>query len=83
MVTAREAGLLGAADPEYLLRSVDTGRVVVTHDADFLTLGEGFEHAGIAYCEQGSRTIGQVIAALTLIYEVLTPSEMAGQVQFL
>ena len=35
------------------------GRVLVTHDADFLRYhAEGVEHAGIAYCKKGSRTVG-------------------------
>jgi predicted nuclease of predicted toxin-antitoxin system len=55
VVTTVEAGLLGAADMEQLLRATAEGRVPVTHDSDFLRLHrQGQHHAGIAYCEQGT-----------------------------
>lgn len=82
--TAGEAGLLGADDAAYLARSRAEGLVIVTHAGDFLRLHQAREpHAGIAYCEQGARGLGQLIAALVLLHEVLEPAEMAGQVEFL
>jgi hypothetical protein len=58
--------------------------VFVTHDPDFLRLHrQRQQHASIAYCEQGTRSIGQIVAGLVLIYEVLEPSEMLGRVEFL
>ena len=48
VLTAGEAGLLGAPDADYLARSRDTGRVLVTHDSDLLRLHQEQEHAGIA-----------------------------------
>jgi hypothetical protein len=38
---------------------------------------------GVAYFDPGVRTVGQLIAQLVLIEEVLTPEEMEGQVEFL
>ena len=59
-------------------------RVIVTHDADFLRLAERFkDHPGIAYCHQGARSTGEIIRALILIYEVMTPEDMTGQVEYL
>ncbi|WP_228057151.1 hypothetical protein [Tychonema sp. LEGE 07203] len=56
----------------------------MTHDDDFLTIASlSSEHPGIAYCKQGTRSIGQIIEALVLIYEVYTPDEMVGRVEFL
>ncbi len=82
--TAAEAGLIGAADTDHLSRAQSEGRVFVTHDRDFLRLHhQGREHAGIAYCKQGLRTVGQLIAALVLIHEVLEPDTMIGRVEFL
>jgi hypothetical protein len=43
----------------------------------------GVEHRGIAFCYQKSRTIGQIIAALLLIWEVYGPEEMMNRVEFL
>jgi predicted nuclease of predicted toxin-antitoxin system len=71
VLTPGEAGLLGASDDEYLAHSRGEGRVLVTHDGDFLRLHRLQEHAGIVYCEQGTRTIGQLVAGLVLIYEIL------------
>ena len=84
MLTAAEAGLLGAAGPEQLSHAHAAGRVFVTHDPDFLRLHrQRQQHAGIAYCEQGARSIGQIVAGLVLIYEALEPSELLGRVEFL
>lgn len=82
MRTATESGLLGAPDDEYLERSLADGRVVVTHDNDFLRLDrERYPQGGIAYCEAGTRTIGQIVSSLLLVYEVLESEEMIGRVE--
>jgi hypothetical protein len=61
-----------------------TGRVVFTQDEDFLRLNAaGVEHRGIAFCYQQTRSIGQIIAGLLLIWEVYEPGEMVGRVEFL
>jgi predicted nuclease of predicted toxin-antitoxin system len=51
VLTAGEAGLLGAPDADYLASSRNTSQVLVTHDSDFLRLHQEQEHVGIAYCE--------------------------------
>ena len=82
--TAAEAGLISAPDREQLSYAHAAGRVFVTHDPDFLRLHrQRQQHAGIAYCEQGTRSVGQIVAGLVLIYEVLEPGEMLGRVEFL
>jgi hypothetical protein len=84
VVTVGEADLLGASDSEHLARALAAGRVLVTHDADFLRLHEQqYAHAGIAYCAPGTRTIGEIVRGLLLIHELLTPAEIAGRVEFL
>lgn len=84
MRTAAEAGLLGIPDPELLERSFASGRVLVTQDGDFVRLHRDLDpHAGMAYSKRGSRTIGQLVAALVLIYEALEPIDMVGHVEFL
>lgn len=56
----------------------------MTHDDDFLTIASlSSVHPGIAYCKQGTRSIGQIIEGLVLIYEVYKPEEMVGRVEFL
>jgi predicted nuclease of predicted toxin-antitoxin system len=81
--SATEAGMLGLADEAVLAHTRATGRVLVTHDSDFLVLHQRQqEHAGIVYCPQGTRTIGQIVAHLLLIHQVLQPSDMVNQVEF-
>jgi Domain of unknown function (DUF5615) len=82
--TSVESGLLSADDPTQLSFAYSSGRVLVTHDADFLRLhAEGVAHADIAYCEQGGSSIGEILRQLVLIYDLLTPEEMAGKIEFL
>ena len=84
VVSPAEVGLLGAADTDYLAYAREQGYVVVTHDADFLRLhAAGEAHAGIVYCEQGSRSVGELVASLMLIHDVLERAEMAQQVEFI
>ena len=82
-MTSRDAGLRGAPDDDYLAYSRREGWVVVTRDGDFLQLHHWQEHAGIVYCGQGTRSIGQLVAGLVLIYEILEPNDMEGRVEFL
>lgn len=84
VLTIDEAGLRTASDEEIMDQSTLAGRVIVTNDSDFLALHQAARrHAGIAFCSRGAQGIGRVVAGLVLIYEVLEPDEMAGQVEFL
>lgn len=83
-MTATEAGLLGTPDVQVLGHSCTAGRVLVTHDSDFLRLhDQQHQHAGIAYCQQGTRAIGELVASLVLMFEILEPNEMVGRVEYL
>ncbi len=56
----------------------------MTHDDDFLILhNQGIEHAGIVYCQKDVKPIGYIIRMLILLYEVATPDEMKGRVEYL
>jgi Domain of unknown function (DUF5615) len=60
------------------------GRVLFTQDEDFLRLhAAGFPHAGIAYCHQEARSVGEIIRGLQLIWEVYDPEEMTGRIEYL
>ena len=84
VTTTVEAGLRTLNDPDHLDFIRREGRVVVTHDADFLRYAsQSGDHPGIAYCQMGVRSVGEIIRSLILIYEVLTPEEMAGRVEYL
>jgi predicted nuclease of predicted toxin-antitoxin system len=61
-----------------------THRVIVTHDTDFLRLAsQTRNHSGIVYCDKLTHSIGDIVRSLILIYEVLTPEEIAGRVEYL
>lgn len=84
VTTTPEAGLIGATDEEQVAYALPAGRVIFTQDADYLRLHtSGEPHAGIAYCHQQTRSIGEIVAALVLIWDVYEPDEIAGRVEYL
>jgi predicted nuclease of predicted toxin-antitoxin system len=53
VLTAQEAGMLGAPDERHLALAGREGRVVFTQDADFLRIHVlGHSHGGIVYAPQ-------------------------------
>ena len=84
VTTTPEADLRGAADEEHIAYALANGRVIFTQDRDFLRNNAvGMPHAGLAYCRQQSRSLGEIIDSLALIWELLEPGEMAGRVEYL
>jgi predicted nuclease of predicted toxin-antitoxin system len=84
VTTSTEAGLLGSTDEDQLAFGLQQGRVVFAQDPDCLALSaKGIEHAGIAYCEQTARSMGQIIRGLELIWEIYEPDEMKNRVEFI
>jgi predicted nuclease of predicted toxin-antitoxin system len=83
VTTTTDAGLLGAGDPEQIAYGIAQGRVIFSEDDDFLTLtSTGMEHPGLAYCHQNTKSIGHIIRALELIWEVYEPEEMQNRIEF-
>ncbi|NTU63623.1 MAG: DUF5615 family PIN-like protein [Chloroflexi bacterium] len=84
VTTTVEAGLRTQSDLAQLDFAARERRVLVTHDADFLRLTDRVpQHAGIAYSTRPTRSLGEMIRRLILIYEILTPDEMMGRVEYL
>lgn len=84
VVTATEAGLRSAPDDEVLAYALTAERVLVTHDDDVTELHHyGAAHAGFTYCAPRRRTIGQLVEALMLIYEVMEAEESVGRLEYL
>lgn len=84
VTTTVEMGLIGQTDEAQLEFARQQGRVIVTHDTDFLRLAsQTANHWGIAFCKKDVRTIGEIIRSLVLIYEVFTADEMKGWVEYL
>lgn len=84
VTTTSEAGLLGATDEAQLKYARESGRVFFTHDSDFVALHESqVEHAGLVYCHQQSRAIGELVRLLVLIYELYDADEMVNRLEYL
>jgi predicted nuclease of predicted toxin-antitoxin system len=83
VTTALEAGLRTQSDAAQLAFARRERRVIVTGDADFLRLArQGAEHPGIIFYSP-HKPIGEVVRRLILIYELITPEEMTGHVEFI
>src|SRR5579862_2534159 len=71
VTTTTDAGLLGSDDADQIAFGLAQGRVIFSQDDDFLVLAAaGVEHAGLGYCHQSSRSIGQIVRALELIWQI-------------
>jgi len=82
VLTCQEAGLLAATDSEHLKFATQSGRVIFTHDTDFLKLhAQGVGHAGIVY-SSNQLDIGGNIRHLKLIHDVLSATDMTNNVEF-
>lgn len=83
VTTTSEENLIGASDDEQLAFALSQDRVIFTQDDDFLRLHQSdVAHAGITYCHQGSRSIGEIVQTLALIWEWVDPEDIVGQVEF-
>ncbi len=84
VTTAEDAGLQSAPDLDHLEYARRKARVIFSQDADFLALHKaGHPHAGIVYCRQQSRTIGQIVRALAQLWELCDADDLAGHVEFI
>jgi predicted nuclease of predicted toxin-antitoxin system len=84
VTTTPEAGLISATDEEQAAHARADGCVIFTQDKDFLAINAaGVPHAGIVYCRQGKRTLGQIILELTQIWETMEPDEMRDWLVYL
>jgi predicted nuclease of predicted toxin-antitoxin system len=84
VTTTFDSGLRTQSDEAQLAFIRSEERVIFTHDEDFLIIASrSSEHPGMAYCKQGTRSIGEIIESLVLIHEVYTPKDMVGRVEYL
>lgn len=84
VTTTVEARLISRSDRAQLDYARASGRVIVTHDTDFLRMADqDADHPGIVYCHKTSYSIGEIIRRLILAYEILSAQEIRGRVEFL
>jgi predicted nuclease of predicted toxin-antitoxin system len=84
VTTTPDAGLLSAEDEEHIAYALEAGRLIFTQDEDFLRLNAaGMQHRGIVFSAQQTRSIGQIIAGLLLIWEIYEPEDMVNRIEFI
>jgi predicted nuclease of predicted toxin-antitoxin system len=84
VTTTQDADLLSAPDERQLEFARNEGRVIFTNDSDFVSFASAnFDHPGIAYCDRGARSIGEIIRYLCLMHDCMEPDEMRGKVAFI
>ncbi|NJS10088.1 MAG: DUF5615 family PIN-like protein [Microcoleus sp. CSU_2_2] len=84
ITTTPEQGTIGQSDEQQLAFALSQKRVIFTQDTDFLRLHHaGLSHASIVYCPQTSKSIGEILQGLVLIWEVLNAEEMNNRLEYL
>lgn len=84
VTTTFEMNMAGTSDAVQLAFVKQEKRVIVSHDTDFLKIAsQDNTHYDIAFCKKGSGSIGEIIRNLILIYQVMSPEEMHGIVEYL
>jgi hypothetical protein len=90
VLTADEAGRLSLPDDDQLRFATSGGRVVVTHDTDYLTFATAFQtageaFAGVAYCPPTKyvHNVGGLVRALLTLHGVYTADDMRDRVEYL
>jgi hypothetical protein len=88
--TAHEAGRCGLSDEDQLRFATAEGRVVVTHDTDYLTLAadlaaRGETFAGVAFCDaqKFAPNPGRLVRELLTLHGVYTADDMLNHVEYL
>lgn len=83
VLTVQDSGRSGLSDPKQLAFALSEQRMMITMDSDFLILAsQQVAHAGIAYVSP-TRSIGDLIGSVMLLYDVLTPDDVKNHVEFL
>ncbi|QIZ69837.1 DUF5615 family PIN-like protein [Oxynema aestuarii] len=84
VTTTPESGLIGVSDEEQIALCREQERVIFTQDTDFLRMAQiGISHRGIIYCQQKTRSIGDIVRGITLIWEYLESEEIQDKVEFI
>jgi hypothetical protein len=82
-VTVRDLELLGESDINHLIRATTEGRVLCTHDVDYLDMAfAGVEHAGIIFGQQARHGVGDWVRFLELVHGVYTSEDMKNRLEY-
>lgn len=90
VLTVPDAGRLGFSDEDQLRFATADGRVVVTHDTDYLVLGADFQmrgepFAGVAFClaRKYANDVGKMLRALEMLHAVYEATDLLDRVEHL
>ncbi len=88
VLTAFEDNAAEFDDESLLERATHLGRVLFSQDRDLLVithqwLETGREFSGLIYAHQLNITIGRAVRDLTLLAQVLEPTDMHNHIEFL
>jgi hypothetical protein len=84
ILTAQEAGRRGSPDPDQLAFATAEERVMLTFNADYLTLHRsGVQHAGIAWTPQQKYGLGVLVQLLELLRGIADRDQMRNRVDYL
>jgi predicted nuclease of predicted toxin-antitoxin system len=84
VTTTVQVALRRAKDPTQIAFVRSQKRVIVTDDAHLIAFGRSTtDRPGIVVPLARKHSTREIIAGLTLIYEALTPEEMAGRVEYI
>ncbi|MBC8100193.1 MAG: DUF5615 family PIN-like protein [Armatimonadetes bacterium] len=84
VVTVRDLAALGESDARHLQRAAEMGRVLCTHDHDYIQLAStGINHSGIVFGQQDKHHIGTWVNALELMHAIYTADDLINTVEYL
>lgn len=84
VVSAHSLERLGDKDVNHLRHATELGRVLCTHDQDFLRMtAEGVEHAGIAFLPQARCGVGEWVRGLRTLGALVDSEAAKRRVFFL
>lgn len=83
VTTTNEAGLRTKDDEAHFRFARQEARVIVTRDHDFVRIASvATVHSGIVFYT-ASKSLREIIEGLILVFEVMTPDEMAEHIEYL
>ena len=86
VMTAADAGLLGAPDERHMAQAIATSRSILTGDQDFLRLADKYASNSVRFPGLifilPSALVGAIVRAVALLAEVLDPPEIANWIEW-
>jgi uncharacterized protein with PIN domain len=84
VTTTPESAMRGKSDEEQLAFALAECRVIITRDTDFLRIAaSGQEHPGVVFYPSAGRSIGQIIDAVHMLWEMDGPEQMRNHVEYI